>query len=120
MGFIIVKATVKNLSKTENFFEDSFLVDTGSLDCMASGKKLEEIGIEIEGSKTYELASGEPVEYNYGFARINFLGTETVTHIIFGPDHIEPILGVLALEGANMIIDPVTNEIIKLKAVSLK
>ena len=87
---------------------------------MAPGKKLEEIGIEVEGRKTYELASGESVEYNYGVARISFLGTETVTHIIFGPDDIEPILGVLALEGANMIIDPVTNEIIKLKAVSLK
>ena len=32
MGFIIINAIVKNLSKTGDYYKDSFLVDTGSLD----------------------------------------------------------------------------------------
>ena len=55
MGFIIIKATVNNLLKTGDYYEDSFLVDTGSLDCMAPGKKLKEIGIEVEVSGIKEL-----------------------------------------------------------------
>ena len=61
-----------------------------------------------EGRAAYELANGEPVEYEYGFARISFLGSETVAQVIFGPSNAEPILGVVALENVGVTVDPVT------------
>jgi hypothetical protein len=39
---------------------------------------------------------------------------------MFGPDNIEPILGVIALESAGFVVDPVAERIRKLPARSLK
>ena len=65
-------------------YESEFLVDPGAIDCMAPEGELIKAGIQVEGKEVYELANGQPVEYNYGFARITFMGAETVTQVIFG------------------------------------
>lgn len=54
---------------------------------------------------------GSPVEYEYGFGRISFMGEETVAQIIFGPPDAEPILGVVALENTGLVVDPVTRDL---------
>ena len=89
-------------------YEAECLVDTGAVDCMAQGDRLRAAGIKPEGKAFYELANGEPVEYEYGFARVEFVGSETVAQVIFGPADVEPILGVVALESAGITVDPVT------------
>ena len=58
--------------------------------------------------------------YEYGFARVLFLGTETVAQVIFGPPDVEPILGVVAHENAGITIDPVTKTLKRLPAKPLK
>lgn len=98
MRVIKVTVNVKNLSKSNSGFDREFLVDTGAIDCLAPASLLKLASIEAEGKEVYELANGQPIEYTYGFARISFLGYETVVQIIFGPEDAEPILGVVALE----------------------
>ena len=120
MGITHVTVSVTNLSQDTHPYEADFLVDTGSIDCFASGEKLVEAGIKPEGKAVYELANGQAVEYPYGFARISFLGAETVTQIIFGPPDIEPILGMVALENVGIVVDPVTKSLKKLHAKPLK
>lgn len=120
MGLTHVTAQVSNLAKTGTPYEAEFLVDTGSIDCLVPSEALQAAGIEREGKAVYELASGEPVEYEYGFARISFFGTETVAQIIFGPSGAEPILGVAALEYTGLVVDPVTNTLRRLHAKPLK
>ena len=115
-----VTVQVSNLAKTGTPFEAEFLVDTGAIDGMAPRERLEEAGIEPEGKAVYELASGEPVEYHDGFARISFLGDETVAQIVFGPPDTEPILGVAALENTGHVVDPVTKTLLRLHARPLK
>jgi hypothetical protein len=44
----------------------------------------------------------------------------TSTDIIFGPENAEPILGVLALEGAGFIVDPKSQTLRNLRARPLK
>ena len=44
----------------------------------------------------------------YGFARVSFVGAETVVQVIFGPENCEPILGVVALENTGITVDPAT------------
>jgi predicted aspartyl protease len=73
-----------------------------------------------KSKKGYELANGDTVEYNYGFARINFMGSETVSNIIFGPENVESILDVVALESTGIGIDPLTNTLKKFPATPLK
>lgn len=120
MGLTKVTTAVFNLIKSKPPYEAQFLVDTGAIDCMAPASKLLAAGIHVEGSDVYELANGQPVEYQYGFARISFMGSETVTQIVFGPEEVEPILGVVALENTGVGVDPVTKELKRMTAKPMK
>ncbi len=120
MGITRVTATIENLSKTKSPYNAEFLVDTGAVDCMAPESELIRAGIEVEGKAVYELANGRPIEYKYGFARIGFMGQETVTQVIFGPDDSEPILGVTALENTGIAVDPATKTLRRMSAKPLK
>jgi len=120
MGMTHVTTTVRNLTGRGKRFTAEFLVDTGAIHCLAPANALRKAGIRREGRRAYELANGQPVEYDYGFARVSFLGEETVTEIIFGPEDAEPILGVLALESTGLSVDPKTHSVSRMPALPLK
>ena len=120
MGITKVTVSVTNVNRSVPCFEDLFLVDTGAIDCMASSKKLEEVGIEKVRKKVYELANGETVEYYIGYAIVAFLGSETVVQIIFGSEDSEPILGAVALENVDIAVDPARQTLKKMPAAPLK
>ena len=120
MGLTKVTATICDLAKSRRPYEDEFLVDTGAVDCLIPASKLKKAGIKPEGKSVSELANGTPVEYEYGFARVSFMGAETVAQVIFGPENAEPILGVVALENTGIGIDPKTKKLLKMTAKPLK
>jgi clan AA aspartic protease len=120
MGLTHVIAQVGSLSKKGEPFEAKFLVDTGAIDCMAPRDRLLAAGIKPEGKARYELADGQEVEYEYGFARVRFVGTETVSQVIFGPKGVEPILGVVALENTGLMVDPARKTLKRLPTKPLK
>jgi predicted aspartyl protease len=111
---------MRSLSGRGKAYEAECLVDTGAVDCLAPAERLRAAGIRPEGKAVYEPANGEPVEYEYGFARIQFVGSETVAQVVFGPADAEPILGVVALENAGITVDPVTKTLKRLPAKPLK
>ena len=120
MGVTHVTTQIFDLNKTSEPYESDFLVDTGAIDCLAPEEELEKIGIRKEGKSVYELANGEVVEYNLGFARIAYMGQETVSQVIFGPKGVEPILGVVVLENLGYVVDPVSKELKRLPAKPLR
>jgi hypothetical protein len=120
MGIIRVPVILRGFSSNAEGYEGTFLVDKGSTDCMASGLELTRIGIKPEGRRSYELADGTEQEYDFGFARIEFLGDVTAGRVVFGPEGIEPILGVTALESAGFTIDPARGELKLMPAIPLK
>lgn len=120
MGLTHVTVSLQNLEKTSPGYEDEFLVDTGAIDCLAPASALQAAGVSVEGQDVYELANGEVVEYPYGFARVSFMGAETVAQVIFGPEGSEPILGVVALENTGIGVDPRTRTLRKMAAKPLK
>jgi len=90
------------------------------VDCLAPRDRLRAAGVRPERRKVYEPANGQPVEYEVGFARLAFLGEETVVQVIFGPPGVEPILGVVALENVGVTVDPTTRTLRRLHASPLK
>jgi predicted aspartyl protease len=121
MGLTHVTAKIRDLAcASATPFEAEFLVDAGSIDCMAPSEKLHAAGVRPEGKRVYELANGQPIEYEYGFTRVAFFGDETVVQVIFGPADTEPILGVVALENTGVVVDPVTRNLKRLHATPLK
>jgi len=115
MGLTKITAQITGLSSDKKKYEALFLVDTVAIDCLVPRKELLKLGIKPEGKKVYEL-----VEYEYGFAKIAFMGDKTVTQIIFGPDAADPILGCVALENTGIAVDPSTHSLKKLLAQPLK
>ncbi len=119
MGFTHVAVKLKDINSDVSY-KAEFLVDTGTTDAIAPASELRKIGVHPRGPSMYELASGELVEYQYGFVEIELLGELTVTEIAFGPDDVEPLLGVIALEAAGFVVDPKNEQLRKLRARPLK
>jgi clan AA aspartic protease len=120
MGLIHVTTRIQSMSGSGQHFEADFLVDTGATDSMVPASELKKIGLAPIGSTTYELASGQPVEYRFGIGRIEFMGEITAGRIIFGPEESEPILGVTALESVGILVDPANKTPKRLPAIPLK
>ncbi len=119
VGFIHIPVSVKTPGGSQDSYDALFLVDTGAIDSMAPGSELRRAGIQPVGRKTYELADGSREEYAFGLAQIEFMGEITAGRVIFGPEGIEPFLGVTALEAAGVTIDPATQTLEKRPAVRL-
>ena len=120
MGLTHVTVSLRATSSTKKRYEADFLVDTGATDCLAPAKRLRAIGIKPVGKTSYELADGGVREYEFGLVVIEFLGDVTAGRVIFGPDQVEPILGVTALESVGITVDPKTQTLKRLPAVPLK
>jgi clan AA aspartic protease len=120
MGLTHVTTRISPLTRSTKYFEAEFLVDTGAIDCLAPASELKRIGVKPEGREVYELADGETKEFPVGFVRVSFLGSETVTKVIFAPEGSEPILGVVALESTGVGVDPVTRTLRRMSAKPLK
>jgi len=120
MGLVHVPVIVRASQRSRKKYEASFLVDTGATDSMAPASELKRAGIQRRGKKRYELADGSVVEYDYGFAEIEFMDEVNMGRIIFGPDKSEPLLGVTILESAGIVVDPVNQQLKRLPAISLK
>jgi clan AA aspartic protease len=120
MGVTYTTVAAANPSEPSRRWVGNFLVDTGAFDCMAPATHLRAVGIFPAGKRTYELADGSELEMEIGVARIEFMGEFVGATIIFGPDDVEPILGVTALESAGIEVDPQNQQLKRLPAVKLK
>ena len=119
MGLTRVDVSLKSLTSMGTF-QAKFLVDTGSIDSVAPASELTKIGIEAIGNEPYELADGTILEFEYGLAKITIMGKTTAGRVIFGPENVEPILGVTALESLGMVVDPGSLTLKQLPAIYMK
>ena len=101
-------------------YRANFLVDTGATDTLVAAPELRKIGVRPVGKTSYELADGSLEEYEFGLAEIAFMGEITAGRVIFGPDNIEPLLGVTALESVGITVDPTNRTLKRLPAIPLK
>jgi len=111
---------MKGIRSLNGTYQANFLVDTGASDSMAPARELRRMGVESVGTKVYELADGTRQEYPFGLVEIAFMGEITAGRVIFGPDDVEPLLGVTALESVGITVDPVTQTLRRLPAIPLK
>jgi clan AA aspartic protease len=120
MGLTYVTVALKPVGSSNGGYEAVFLVDTGATDSMAPSSRLTAAGISPAGKTSYELADGSVQEYAFGLAQIEFMGEVTAGRVIFGPDNVEPLLGVTALESVGIVVDPTTRWLRRLPAIPLK
>jgi predicted aspartyl protease len=96
------------------------MLTRGATDSLAPDRELRRIGVQPVGTRVYELADGRRMEYPFGLVQITLMGEVTAGRVIFGPEDVEPVLGVTALESAGITIDPASGTLKRLPAISLK
>jgi clan AA aspartic protease len=120
MGLPHVTVALRSLGTSAGTYEADFLVGTGATDCLAPAAKLKQIEMRPVGTTVYELADGTKHEYAFGLVEIRFMGEITAGRVVFGPDDVEPVLGVTAVESVGMTIDPADRTLKRLPAIPLK
>jgi len=120
MGLTRVTAKISSLEGPRGEYEALFLADTGATDSLAPEDELRRIGVLPQGKMAYELADGTVKEYQFGLARIEFMGEVTAGRVIFGSPGTEPILGVTALESVGILVDPADKTLTRLPAIPMK
>ena len=120
MGLTHVTVALKGLGTSAGTYEADFLVDTGATDCLAPASRLKQIEVQPVGTMVYELADGSKHEYPFGLVEIRFMGEITAGRVIFGPDDVEPLLGLTALESVGITVDPANETLKRLPAIPLK
>ena len=120
MGLTHVTVTLRRPGTRDDGYEADFLVDTEATDCLVPASELDRIGIEPVGTTVYELVDGTVHECRFGLAQIEFMGEVTAGRVVFGPDDVEPLLGVTALESVGITIDPANRTLKRLPAIPLK
>ena len=66
---------------------------------------LDQLGIEQEGQRIYELGDDRVVEYPTGYARMRLDGDQTIILVVFGPEGADPLLGATALEHSSLALE---------------
>lgn len=120
MGTTRVTVSLRVPGTTDVAYEAEFVVDTGATDCVAPASQLRAAGIRPVGSMTYQLADGSLHEYEIGLVQIEFMGEITAGRVVFGPESMEPILGVTALESVGITVDPVRRTLHRVPAIPLR
>jgi clan AA aspartic protease len=103
-----IAVSLKSVGNQTGSYKADFLVDAGATDSMVPAAKLRSIGVIPVGKRDYELADGTTRNYEFGLPEISFMNEITAGRVIFGPDNVEPILGVTALESVGITVDPRT------------
>lgn len=120
MGIVQVTVTIRNPAEPDRSWDALFRVDAGSTDCVAPASALGSIGLAPKGRRTYQLANGHEQTVDITTADVEFMGEIVGATVGFGPDGVEPILGLTALESVGIEIDPVSQRLKRRPAVRMK
>ena len=89
------------------------LVDTGASYSMFPRSMLERLGIERRYVLPFEQADGSVVDRDVGRALLVINGAEDVQRVIFGEDDSEPLIGAGTLQGLLLVVDSVSEELVR-------
>ena len=81
------------------------LVDSGASRSSLPGSLLTDLGVAPTRQKTFRFAQGEIRRMGVGQTYIRIMGEEFITDFIFNEEGTIPLLGALALESAQLIVE---------------
>ncbi len=116
MGTFTVSMQVGDLAG-QQFIEIDAIVDTGATYTVLPEDVLDQLGVEREGHRRFELGDDRIVEYAIGYARMRLGGDQSIVLVVFGPEGTSPLLGATALEHMSLAVDPVHQRLIPVPAL---
>ena len=120
MGETHITVQIRNPAQPERTWEGLFLVDTGAIDTVVPRPILESIGLQAEGQRVYTLADGSEVTMDIAVSRLEFMGEITGGAIMIADAGAEPLLGIIAMQGAGIVVDTRNETVSKLPSIGLR
>ena len=114
MGNISVTIEVANVHG-ETFEEVVATVDTARDFTTLPRGLLERLGVPVTGTVVTEMAGGQLVSCDTGWARIRLEGDEEYTRVIFGGEEEAIQLGRITLETARLAVDLHNKQLVRVK-----
>ena len=96
------------------------LVDTGATYTSLPASMLARLGVAPQRHLEFELATGEVIEQEIGFATVRIDGVTAPTVVVFAADNTLPLMGAHALEGVAMAVDPVGKRLLPTRALLMR
>ncbi len=98
-------------------FELRLLVDTGSTYTWIRGDRLREIGVEPRSTRRFRTVDGRLLERVVAEAVVECMGERATTVVVFAEDGDAEVLGVHALEGLGLEVDPDLHRLRRTKTI---
>jgi clan AA aspartic protease len=111
LGYVRVKAKIRNPEEKERQLEIELLVDTGAIYSIIPANILESLKIARRSIRKMRLADGSVIERHLGIAEVEVKGETAHSNVIFGEERDASVLGVTALEELGLQVDPITGEL---------
>lgn len=117
MGHTIAKVRIYNSHEATTYLDLELLVDTGSTYSWIKRKRLEDLNIKPLARWKFRTIEGRIIERDIGEAVIECLGEKATRIVVFAENSDAEVLGVDALEGLRLEVDPVTKKLRKVEAL---
>lgn len=82
------------------------LVDTGADATWIPARLLEQLGVTVERTETYQMADGRVLTRSLGYVIVHVAGRETIDEVVFAEPNDITILGARSMEGLSLRVDP--------------
>jgi len=116
LGHTRAKVTLHSpdISKSEQI---ELLVDTGSTYTWVSGIILRRLNVEAKTARRFKTIDGRLLERKVGEAIIEYMNEKATRMVVFAERGDAEVLGVDALEGLGLEVDPITKQLRKAEAL---
>jgi len=117
MGTFTVGCLIKNIVDREKSVKiPRLMVDTGSEATWIARKDLVQIEVNPEKRQTFQMANGQWVYRDVGYALVRVGQRETTDEVVFAEKGDYLLLGARALEGLMLWVDPKNKKLIEIEA----
>ena len=121
MGLIETTAIIRNPADLDRFWEGTFLVGAGAVDCVVPRFVLEGVGLLPIGERVYTLADGSEVGMEHTVGVVELMGARVGATIVFSDDdNAIPLLGATAMQTAGVELDLRNERLNRLPSISLR
>jgi len=116
LGHTVAKVTLhsQDMSRSEKI---ELLVDTGSTYTWVSNVVLERLNVEAKTTRKFKTIDGRLLERKVGEVLVEYMNEKATRMVVFADKGDAEVLGVDALEGLGLEVDPITKQLRKVEAL---
>jgi predicted aspartyl protease len=111
MGYVRARVRLCNPRDESMCDELELPVDTGSTYTWIKRGKLARLGVKGTGRRLFRTIDNRTIEREVGEAVVERLGRRATTIVVFAEERDNEVLGIHALEGLGLEVDPVTGKL---------